>query len=60
MLNVKYKNDFYTFAMNGQTKKIVGNIPVDEEKAKKLFIKKALINIVILLIIAIIIWKVVW
>ena len=23
MLNVKYKNDFYTFAMNGQTKKII-------------------------------------
>lgn len=60
MLNVKYKNDFYTFAMNGQTKKIVGNIPVDEEKAKKMMIKKTLINIVILLIIAIIIWKAVW
>lgn len=28
MVNIKYKNKMYTFAMNGQTGKIVGNIPV--------------------------------
>lgn len=28
MVNVKYKDKIYTFAMNGQTGKIVGNIPV--------------------------------
>lgn len=33
MLNIKYKDKIYTFAMNGQTGKIVGNIPVDKKKA---------------------------
>lgn len=28
MVNIKYKNKMYTFAMNGQTGKIVGNIPI--------------------------------
>ena len=29
MLNAKWKGETYTFAMNGQTGKIVGNLPVD-------------------------------
>lgn len=33
MLNIKYKNKILTFAMNGQTGKIVGNIPIDIMKA---------------------------
>lgn len=33
MLNIKYKNKIYTFAMNGQTGKLVGNIPIDVKKA---------------------------
>lgn len=33
MLNIKYKNKIYTFAMNGQTGKLVGNIPIDKKKA---------------------------
>ena len=28
MLNVKYRDKMYTFAMNGQTGKIIGNLPV--------------------------------
>ena len=28
MLNTKYKNKIYTFAMNGQTGKFIGNLPV--------------------------------
>ena len=28
MVNIQYKNKNYTFAMNGQTGKIVGNIPI--------------------------------
>ena len=28
MLNVKYRDKIYTFAMNGQTGKIIGNLPV--------------------------------
>ncbi len=33
MVNVKYKDKFYTFAMNGQTGEFVGNIPLDKKKA---------------------------
>ena len=32
MLNIKFNNKIYTFAMNGQTGKIVGNIPLDKKK----------------------------
>ncbi len=33
LLNVKYKNKLHTFAMNGQTGKLIGDIPVDPVKA---------------------------
>lgn len=33
MVNINYKNKNYVFAMNGQTGKIVGNIPIDVKKA---------------------------
>ena len=33
MLNVKYKDKMYKFAMNGETGKFVGNIPLDKKKA---------------------------
>jgi hypothetical protein len=33
MLNIKYQEKMYTFAMNGQTGKMVGNIPIDKKKA---------------------------
>lgn len=33
MLNIKYKDKIYTFAMNGQTGKLIGNIPIDTKKA---------------------------
>lgn len=33
MLNIKYKEKTYTFAMNGQTKKCIGNIPIDYSRA---------------------------
>lgn len=32
MVNVKYNNKMYLFAMNGQTKEFVGNIPIDINK----------------------------
>lgn len=32
MLNIKFNDKIYTFAMNGQTGKIVGNIPLDKKK----------------------------
>lgn len=33
ILNTKYKGEMYTFAMNGQTGRFVGNLPVDKKKA---------------------------
>ena len=33
MVNINYKNKKYTFAMNGQTGKMVGDIPIDIPKA---------------------------
>lgn len=32
MVNVKYINKYYTFAMNGQTGEFIGNIPLDKNK----------------------------
>ncbi len=37
LLNTKYNGETYTFAMNGQTGKFVGNIPVDKGKLAGLF-----------------------
>ena len=34
ILNVKWKGQNHTFAMNGQTGKFVGNIPTEDKKAK--------------------------
>lgn len=36
ILNTKYKDKIYTFAMNGQTGKFVGNLPLDKGKAFRL------------------------
>lgn len=33
MVNVKYKDKYYIFAMNGQTGEFIGNIPLDKKKA---------------------------
>ena len=41
MLNIKYLDKMYQFAINGQTGKVVGNYPVDEGKKKKFFWKVA-------------------
>ena len=32
MVNVKYNNKYYTFAMNGQSGKFIGNIPLNKKK----------------------------
>ncbi len=38
ILNTKYKDKVYTFAMNGQTGKLIGDLPVDKGKAFKQFL----------------------
>lgn len=37
MVNVKYSDKYYTFAMNAQTGEFVGNIPIDKKKAIIMF-----------------------
>lgn len=37
LLNTKYNGENYTFAMNGQTGKFIGNLPVDKGKLMGLF-----------------------
>ena len=51
MLNIKYNDKLYKFAMNGQTGKMVGNIPVDKKKAWLYFFAILGISFIILLII---------
>ena len=41
MLNIKYLDKMYQFAINGKTGKVVGNYPVYEGKKKKFFWKVA-------------------
>lgn len=49
MLNIKYKNKTYTFAMNGQTGKIVGNIPIDKKKSVMIWLSIFIIFFIIIL-----------
>ncbi len=37
LLNTNYKGEKYTFAMNGQSGKFIGNLPVDKGKITRLF-----------------------
>ena len=37
LLNTSYRGEKYTFAMNGQTGKFIGNLPVDKKKLAALF-----------------------
>ena len=39
MVNVKYKDKYYLFAMNGQTGEFIGNMPVDKKKVRIYSIK---------------------
>lgn len=58
MVNVKYNNKMHLFAMNGQTGKFIGNIPVDKKKAVLYGILTFVITFIVCLIISYIIFKV--
>lgn len=53
ILNKKYKDKIYTFAMNGQTGKLVGELPIDKCKARKYLFG---ITAVIFIILQIFVW----
>lgn len=58
MVNVKYNDKYYLFAMNGQTGEFVGNIPFDKKKAIIIGIISFVITFIIVLIVSYIIYKV--
>lgn len=52
MVNVKYNNKYYLFAMNGQTGEFIGNIPLDKKKAVIHFVCAFAIVFLVVLIIS--------
>ena len=52
MVNVKYGDKYYTFAMNGQTGKFIGNIPIDKKRLLMYSVMVFVICFVILLAIS--------
>ena len=53
MVNINYNNKNYTFAMNGQTGEIVGNIPIDIKKT-------IIISLILFVCIALIVFLIMW
>ena len=56
MVNVKYKDKLYLFAMNGQTGEFVGDIPLDKKRVVFYGIGIFLISFVIIILISIVIY----
>jgi DNA-directed RNA polymerase subunit RPC12/RpoP/ribosomal protein L37AE/L43A len=46
-LNIKYNDKIYTFAMNGESGKLIGNMPVDKKKAIIAFVLTFIITFII-------------
>lgn len=57
MVNVKYGNKFYLFAMNGQTGEFIGNIPVDKKKAFIFWLISFVITFGLVVLISYLIYK---
>lgn len=53
MMNIDYKGKKYTFAMNGQTGEIVGNIPIDKKKTFIIFVSIFVLTFIISVVISI-------
>lgn len=51
MLNIKYKDKLYKFAMNGQTGKLIGDIPIDKKKAWIWWLSSFLITALVVVVI---------
>ena len=54
LFNLSYKDKIYRFAMNGQTGKLVGELPIDKGKKRRAFWIPFLITFIIAFIIIII------
>lgn len=58
MVNVKYNNEYYLFAMNGESGKFIGNIPLDKKKTILITILSFAISFIICVIISYILYSV--
>lgn len=56
MVNVKYKDKYYLFAMNGQTGEFIGDIPLDKDKVIKWSILSFVIGFIVVTAISYIIY----
>lgn len=56
MVNVKYKDKYYLFAMNGQTGEFIGDIPLDKGKVTRWSISSFIIVFIIVVIISYILY----
>lgn len=57
MVNVKYKDNFYLFAMNGESGKFIGDIPLDKKKTILYTVIVFAISFVVCVIISFILFK---
>ena len=57
MVNIKYKDKYYTFAMNGQTGEFVGNIPTSTSKTILYFLLIFFIIFGLIMLISFIVFK---
>lgn len=56
MVNVKYGNKFYLFAMNGQTGQFIGNLPIDKKKSFLYFLLSFSITFILIILISYLIY----
>ena len=57
MVNVKYKDKYYLFAMNGQTGEFIGNMPISKGKAFVFAISMFAIVVLIVILISLLLFK---
>ena len=57
MVNVKYKDKMHIFAMNGQTGKFIGNIPLDKTKTVIYSLVIFIITLLISILVSYLIYK---
>lgn len=56
MVNVKYKDNFYLFAMNGQTGEFIGDIPLDKNKVARYSILSFIIAFIVVILVSIVLY----
>ena len=57
ILNTTYNNEQYTFAMNGQTGKFVGNLPMDRKKFAICFVLVFVVITLIMFLVFYMVWR---